>query len=232
MNFKWWKVVCVVLLTYTIIAGLLFKVPALPILHETIRNLYFHVTMWFAMIFILSVSVYHSIRYLSGFDKYYDIRAYESSKAGTFLGVLGILTGSLWARYTWNAWWANDPKLNGAAITLLFYFAYFILRSSLDDEKKKARVSAIYNIFSYVMLIVFLLVFPRLSDSLHPGNGGNPGFNSYDLDNKMRMVFYPAVIGWCMFAYWLMDIGVRIKTITDVTEDPETLDVFMPSEKL
>jgi heme exporter protein C len=219
MKFKWWKAVCVVLLTYTIIAGFLVKVPALPILHETIRNLYFHVTMWFAMIFILSVSVFNSIKFLSGFEQKYDIAATEAAKAGTFLGVLGILTGSLWARYTWNAWWANDPKLNGAAITLLFYFAYFILRSSMDDEKKKARIAAIYNIFSYVMLIVFLLVYPRLSDSLHPGNGGNPGFNTYDLDNNMRMVFYPAIIGWCMFAYWLMELGVRIKKLSVITEE-------------
>lgn len=219
MKLTWWKVVCVALLIYTVIAGLLFKVPALPILNETIRNLYFHVTMWFAMIFILSISVFKSIKFLSGFEEKHDIAAFESAKAGTFLGILGILTGSLWAKYTWNAWWANDPKLNGAAITLLFYFAYFILRSSIDDEKKKARISAIYNIFSYVMLVVFLLVYPRMSDSLHPGNGGNPGFNAYDLDNNMRMVFYPAVIGWCMLAYWLMEIGIRLKKITAITEE-------------
>jgi heme exporter protein C len=171
------------------------------------------------MIFILSISVFKSVKFLSGFEEKYDISAFESAKAGTFLGILGILTGSLWAKYTWNAWWANDPKLNGAAITILFYFAYFILRSSIDDEKKKARISAIYNIFSYVMLVVFLLVYPRMSDSLHPGNGGNPGFNTYDLDNNMRMVFYPAVIGWCMLAYWLMEIGIRVKNITAITEE-------------
>lgn len=219
MRFTWWKLLCVVLLTYTLIAGLLIKVPALPILNETIRNLYFHVTMWFAMIFILFISVWNSIKYLSGFDLTYDIKANEAAKTGTFLGILGILTGSLWARYTWNAWWANDPKLNGAAITLLFYFAYFVLRSSVDDQQKKARISAIYNIFSYVMLVVFLLVYPRLSDSLHPGNGGNPGFNAYDLDNNMRLVFYPAIIGWCIFAFWLTDLGVRLKKLSHSFED-------------
>ncbi len=219
MKIKWWKALCIALLLYTIIAGLLIKVPALPILHETIRNLYFHVTMWFAMIFILSVSVWNSVRFLSGFEQKYDTVAVESAKAGVFLGILGILTGSLWAKYTWNAWWANDPKLNGAAITLLFYFAYFILRSSLEDENKKARISAIYNIFSYVMLIVFLLVYPRLSDSLHPGNGGNPGFNTYDLDSTMRKVFYPAVIGWCIFSYWLTELGIRLKKAAMITDE-------------
>ena len=44
---SWWKIVSVLLILYSIIAGFLIQVPALPILHETIRNLFFHVTMWF-----------------------------------------------------------------------------------------------------------------------------------------------------------------------------------------
>lgn len=227
MKFTWWKAACVLLLVYTLIAGLLVDVPALPILNETIRNLYFHVTMWFAMIFILAISLWNSIRFLSDFNLKYDTAAYESAKVGTFLGILGILTGSLWARFTWGGWWADDPKLNGAAITLLFYFAYFILRSSLDDQQKKARLSAIYNIFSYVMLIVFVMILPRMTDSLHPGNGGNPGFNTYDLDNNMKMVFYPAVIGWCLFAYWLMNIGIRIKKLNIAQEDSSEFDTLV-----
>jgi len=62
MKKNWWKIVAVISVLYTIIAGFLFNVPAQPILHETIRNLYFHVPMWFAMMTILFVSVWHSIK--------------------------------------------------------------------------------------------------------------------------------------------------------------------------
>ena len=110
-------------------------------------------------------------------------------------------------------WWINDVKLNGAAITLLIYAAYFILRGSIDEEQKRARISAVYNIFAYVMLIVFLMILPRMNDSLHPGNGGNPGFNKYDLDSNMRMVFYPAVIGWILFAVWIFTLRVRVNKL-------------------
>jgi heme exporter protein C len=95
----------------------------------------------------------------------------------------------------------------------LFYFAYFILRNSIDDDQKKARISAIYNVFSYVMLIVFLMVLPRLTDSLHPGNGGNPGFGKYDLDSTMRMIFYPSIIGWSLLGWWMVTLKVKIKKI-------------------
>jgi len=213
MKKHWWKVIAIVFVLYTIIAGFLFKVPAQPILHETIRNLYFHVPMWFGMMTILFVSLWHSIKYLGNSDINSDIVASQAANTGMLLGILGIVTGSLWAKYTWGAWWVADTKLNGAAITLLIYLAYFILRGSLDEEQKRARISAVYNIFAYIMLIVFLMILPRLNDSLHPGNGGNPGFNSYDLDSTMRMVFYPAVIGWILLGVWLMTLKIRIEKL-------------------
>jgi heme exporter protein C len=49
MRKAWWKVTCVLLLAYTIIGGLLLPVPRLSIVNETIRNLYFHVPMWFGI---------------------------------------------------------------------------------------------------------------------------------------------------------------------------------------
>jgi heme exporter protein C len=50
-------------------------------------------------------------------------------------------------------------------------------------------------------------------DSLHPGNGGNPAFSSYDLDKNMRVVFYPAVIGWSLIGFWIADLRIRLKNI-------------------
>ncbi|MBX7202321.1 MAG: cytochrome c biogenesis protein [Bacteroidia bacterium] len=209
---NWWKVMAVILVFYTIIMGFLGEVPALFVLNETIRNLYFHVTMWFCMMALLSVSVYHSIAYLVKplYEK--DLKAASFAGTGLFFGMLGIATGSVWARFTWGAWWVNDPKLNGAAVSVLIYMAYLILRNSLDEEQKRARISAVYNIFAYVLMLVFLMVYPRLNqvDSLHPGNGGNPAFSSYDLDSQMRLVFYPAVAGWVLIGVWLTSLRIRL----------------------
>lgn len=207
----WYKFLGVVLVLYSIIMGFLGDVPKLPILHETIRNLYFHVTMWFSMIFVLGGSVVYSLKYLSKSKIEDDIRAEVMANCGILFGVLGLITGSLWARFTWGDWWANDPKLNGAAISMLIYLAYIVLRNSMDEEQKRARIAAVYNIFAFVLLIVFLLVYPRMNkvDSLHPGNGGNPAFGAYDLDKNMRIVFYPAVLGWIFMGLWFANISYR-----------------------
>lgn len=213
MKKNWWKILGALLVAYSIVAGFLFPVPAQFILHETIRNLYFHVPMWFSMMVVLGVSASYSIGYLNNSNFNNDIVASQAANVGMLLGVLGLTTGSVWAKYTWGAWWVADVKLNGVAVSMLIYIAYFILRGSIDEEQKRARVAAVYNIFAFVMYMVFIMVLPRLNDSLHPGNGGNPGFNKYDLDSTMRTVFYPAVLGWILIALWLMTLKIRTEKL-------------------
>jgi heme exporter protein C len=210
---NWWKILGSILVLYATIAGFLNSVPELPILHESIRNLYFHVPMWFSMIILFSVSVFHSIKYLLSNDPKADLKAVESVNVGVVFGILGIVTGAIWAKYTWGQAWSFDVKQNFAAIALLLYFAYLVLRNAIDEEQKRAKISAIYNIFAFPMMVVLLFVLPRLSDSLHPGNGGNPGFNSYDLDSRMRMVFYPACLGWILIGYWIYTLTYRLRTL-------------------
>lgn len=211
MKQYWWKVLCVILVTYTIIAGLLMPSPALPILHESIRNLYYHVPMWFGMTILLMISMIYSIRFLYRNNLELDIYATAAARIGLLMGVLGILTGMQWARTTWGAWWTNDPKLMGAAVGLLIYLAYFVLRNSIDDIDRRAKVSAVFNIMAYAIFIPTIFIVPRLTDSLHPGNGGNPGFSAYDLDGGMRLVFYPAVLGWSLLGVWIMTLVARIR---------------------
>src|SRR5688572_20810252 len=213
MEKHWWKILSAILLFYTVIAGFLGDVPTMAILNESIRNLYFHVTMWFAMMILMIVSLVYSIKYLGSFELKSDVIAEESARVAMLFGVLGLLTGMVWAKYTWGAWWVNDVQLNGAAGTMLVYTAYFLLRNSMDDEQKKARISAVYSIFAFAMMIVFIIILPRMTDSLNPGKGGNPGFSSYDLDHRLRLVFYPAVIGWTLLGVWIMSLRIRLRNI-------------------
>lgn len=215
LGLNWWKWLSVILVTYSLVAGMLIDVPALPILNESIRNLFYHVTQWFGMMIILTASLVYSVIHLMKGDMRSDRIAAESINVALFMGVLGILTGSLWAKFTWGGWWTNDPKLNGVAMGMLVYLAYIVLRGSMDEEQKRARVAAVYNIFAYVMFMVFIMVLPRLTDSLHPGNGGNPGFGGYDLNDNMKLVFYPAIIGWTLLGVWLVNIRVRLTQLNE-----------------
>ena len=218
---NWWKLLGIGLILYSIIAGFLIRIPELPIIRESIRNLFFHVVMWFSMMVMFGTSLVRSLRYLSTFDIKHDVYAIQSVNVGLFFGIMGIVTGMEWANFTWGTPWTNDPQLNGAAITILAYFAYLVLRRSIDEENKRARIAAVYNVFAFVMLIVFIGIFPRLAQgSLHPGKGGSP-MTVTNLDFTMRLVFYPAIAGWIIIGYWLTGIRVKMANIRQHLDNPE-----------
>ncbi len=222
---SWWKIASILLLIYTVVGGFLMKVPALPALQETIRNLYFHVCMWFAMMILFTVSVVNSIKYLRTFNLKYDIYARHYAAVGIVMGALGYATGAIWMTYTWAdpnnpafqsfSALAREPKLIGAAIALLIYFAYMVLRDSISDLDKRARISSVYNIFAYAMLFPSIWILPRVMDSLHPGREGNPALNTSDIDSSMRIVFYPAVIGWTLLGVWITTLKIRLHLLKE-----------------
>jgi heme exporter protein C len=217
-----YKALSIILLFYAVIAGFLFDVPQLIVIGESIRNLYFHVGMWFSMITLLIISVFFSIRYLKTNKLSDDTIAHEAVNTAVVFGLLGIITGMVWAKTTWGHWWVNDPKLNGAAITMLAYLAYKILRGSVKNEVLTARISSIYNILAFVMMLVFMMILPRtIGNSIHPGQGGNPALNPTELDNSMRLVFYPALLGWILLSIWILEIRVRLGNLKSKSEQKD-----------
>ena len=215
------KIACIILLIYSVWQGFLGQVPRQAILNETVRNLYFHVTMWFSMIFLLGTSVVHSIRYLRKGNLENDLISNAYVETGLVFATLGLITGSIWAKFTWGDWWTNDPKLNSVAIGMLIYLAYGLVRSSMPDEQQRARISNVYNIFAFVIFMILIWILPRMTDSLHPGNGGNPGFSKYDLDSNMRLVFYPAILAWTLLGFWIANLRIRLKKISQLTTENE-----------
>lgn len=224
MRKSWWKILGVLLLVYTFTVGLLITVPYNPQLEQTIRNLFFHVCMWFGMMILFTVSFVRAIKYLRTGNHVDDIASRQYAGVGILFGLLGYATGAIWMSYTWAdpnkpayesfASLAREPKLIGAAIALLVYAAYLVLRDSIDDMDKKARVSAVYNIFAYAMLFPSIWIVPRLLDSLHPGGTeGNPALDFKSASPNMRMVFYPAIIGWTLIGVWIATLKIRWKIL-------------------
>ncbi len=215
MTFKntWWKALGAILIVYVSVAGMIGNVPRLPILNETIRHVYYHVPLWFAMMTLMTISMVRSFQYLKNGDINYDHAAFQYAHVAFLFGILGFITGAIWGNFTWGDPLPIDPKLIAVEIGMLIYAAYFVLRGSFEDEQKKARLSAVYNIFAFAAFMPLVWILPRVTDSLHPGNGGNPAFGKYDMDNAMRLVFYPAVIGWILIGLWISSIRIRIKKL-------------------
>jgi len=189
--------------------------PFRNILEETIRNIFFHVSLWFSMFILFIVSLVYSIQYLRAYNVRFDNIATSFALTGVIYGLMGTATGAIWAKYTWGTFWTTDVKLNMTAILLLIYLAYFMLRSSVQDIDRKRKLASAYNIFAFIMIIPLIFVIPRMTDSLHPGNGGNPGLGGEDLDHTLRMVFYPAVLGFTLLGVWIAGLFIRLRNIEE-----------------
>ena len=216
----WWKLLSFILLLYAVTYGFYVSIPETMIL-QTMRNLFYHVGMWFGMLTMLIISFIYSLKYLKGFNQNFDRIAIEAVNVGLMFGFLGIFSGMIWANFTWGSPWVKDPKLNGAAVGLVIYLAYIILRSSVEDRHKRAKVSAVYNIFAFILWIIFVMILPRLAgDSLHPATGDNSTpVLPMQLDPSMRTVFYPAMLGWILLGTWILQLRIRISKINHYLEE-------------
>ncbi len=225
VNMKWYRtgrMVVALWLTAVILGAFLLAIPRINILEHTARNLYFHVPMWFTLMAAVVVSAYHSVRFLGSGDRVRDVRAAEAARVGVVFGLMGLATGIFWSRFTWyqgtGIWWNWDPRQSMAAVELLIYGAYFVLRDSIDDPDRRGRIAAVYNVFAAATVPFLLYVLPRQLDSLHPGAEGNPAFSEIT-HPVMRLVFYPAVIGFIGLFWVLYTQRTRLRLLEEELED-------------
>lgn len=211
----WYKILAIGIVTYVLVYGLLIKLPTdVGVLDETIRNLFYHVPMWFGMMLILLAAWVNSIIYLNRPSVKRDVYATELTHVGILMGFCGLFTGMFWAYNTWGTPWTNDPKLNGVAAGMAMYGGYYLINKTIADTEKRARIGAVYNIFVFPLFISLIYIMPKLSQfSIHPGSGDTVNFKTYNNTNNMQIVFYPAVIGWTLLFVWIAELRSRLALI-------------------
>ena len=158
MKHYWWKISGVILVCYSIVAGFYIDVPDLPLIEQTIRNMFFHVPMWFTMMLIFIISFVFSILNLISQKEKNEIIANEAVNVGLLFGVLGIITGMIWAKFTWGSWWLKDPKLNGALVSVMIYLIYPILRTSFEG-KQRTIILSVYNVTAFIFMFFMVTIF-------------------------------------------------------------------------
>ncbi len=134
------------------------------------RIFYLHVPIALTAYAMFGWAAWKALRLLWTRGERYDLESYTAVHVGVIFGVLTLVTGSIWAKASWDHWWEwGDRQLVLFLILFLFYSAYFMLRYSLDPGPARARISAVYALMGVVLLPVSFLAV-RLADNLvHPG---------------------------------------------------------------
>lgn len=188
--------------------------PLIPGLEDKARNIFFHVpTAWTAVLAFLT-SMYFGIRYLRTKNMDYDLKSASAAGLGFLFCVLATVTGALWARFNWGAFWNWDPRQTSIFILLLIYGAYFALRSAVESEEKRASLSAVYSLLAGLTVPFFVFLMPRMMAGLHPGALDDPGgkgplFEGSMMAPNMRVLFYVSLLGFTLLFVWLLQLRIR-----------------------
>jgi heme exporter protein C len=196
-------------LTVVICFAIIAPIPAVGSMGERARILYFHVpTAWVSTVAFVMALVYGA-QYIRKRDILYDYKASASAALGLIFAVLATVTGAIWAKFEWGAFWNWDPRQTSIFVLILVYGAYFALRSAVESEEQRAKLSSVYSILAGITVPFFVFIFPRIVDSLHP----DPIVNSsgkVKMDTNMLIIFLSSLAGFTGLYAWMLNLRIRI----------------------
>lgn len=217
-----WKIFLFLLMSFISIAGISFPIvekpsswyefPFIPGLGENAKIIFFHVpTAWITVIAFLMSSIY-SFKYLKNKNLDDDVKAYVANQLGIVFCILATVTGAVWAKFAWGAFWSWDPRQTSIFALLLIYGAWFALRSSIESEEKRATLSSVYSLIAFVTVPFFIFIMPRIMTGLHPGSADDeisgPIVN-FKMNENMLLIFFLSLLAFTILYFWMWNIGYK-----------------------
>lgn len=136
--------------------------------------MFFHVPCAWTATLAFLVAAGYSAAYLARRNPRHDLIAAAAVRLGLLFAVLTLITGSIFARIMWGAYWNWDPRQTSYLLLVFLYGAYLFLRQSVADPERRSRMSAAYALFAGILMPFLVFVAPRVTASLHPQTIINP----------------------------------------------------------
>lgn len=135
-----------------------------------------HVPIAWVAFLAFFVTFVFSILFLVTRKRLYDTYAYISAEIGVVFTTLVLITGMIWAKSSWNTWWAWEPRLTTSLILWFIYLAYVMIRQMDGVWEKKARLGAVFGIIGFVDVPIVFMAIRWWNTKFHPvvfGEGTN-----------------------------------------------------------
>ena len=200
-------------------AAFLWPEPAQGFIGESSRIVFFHVPCAMVGALAFVVAAFYSLAYLRERNPERDDVALASVRLGLLFAVLTIVTGSIFSRIMWGAYWNWDPRQSSYLLLIFLYAAYLFLRAAIDDPERKARLAASYALFAVIPMFFLVFVAPRITTSLHPQTVINPE-GKILMDTPTRVVFFGSLAGFTGLFLWMLRLEARAARLARAVAPP------------
>ncbi len=202
-------------------SGMVFLyAPLERVMGQVQKVFYFHVAAnWVGMLGFLVAGVAGVVYLLKG-DRHWDIVGLSAVEIGMVFSLIGVITGSIWARPVWNTWWTWDPRLVTVTIMELVYAAYLMLRQGIEDPDRRARFGAVYAIVGVLSVpLTFLSI--RIFRTIHPvviGSNDPTAQGTFDMTPRMLQTFLFSLFTFTVLFADLLWRRIRLGELADRVE--------------
>jgi heme exporter protein C len=181
-------------------------------MREVQKIFYIHVSSaWVAFLAFFVVFVL-SIMYLVTRKRIYDIYAGISAEIGVVFTTIVMTTGPIWARSSWNTWWAWEPRLTTSLILWFIYLAYIMIRQMDGAWDKKARLSAVFGIIGFIDVPIVFMAIRWWQSKFHPiVFGDGPSQKGGGVEPEMLVALIAMTISFTLLYVVLLQKGVYLE---------------------
>ncbi len=208
----WWKILLFLVMSAVIVAGFITNAPQKQI-GEASRIFYFHIPQAWLCVVAFAMSAFYSMRFLKNRKLIDDDYAVDTARLGFIFCLLATITGSIFAKVTWGSFWNWDPRQTSIFILLLIYGALFALRSAVEDEDRRATLSAAYSIFAFVTVPFLVFVVPRMVTSLHPTDSVIDENLKFTMGVQVRSIFFSSLAAFSVLYFWMLSLTKRLNLL-------------------
>jgi heme exporter protein C len=192
-------------------AAMIFLVaPTEATMGDVQRILYMHVAVaWCGLTGCVAMAGCGAM-YLARRRLEWDYWSQASGEIGWLCTTLTLVTGSAWAHEAWGTWWTWEPRLTSSLVLWTIYAGIFLIRSSIDDPHRRARLGAVLAL-ACLCDVPLVVMATRWFRGVHPVTP--------EMDPVMRLVLAVSVITFsAFFAYLIVQRRRQLEACERVTE--------------
>ena len=166
---------------------------------EVQRIFYIHMPSFFGAFTAFGATVLGGILYLWRRRDAWDKIAVAGVEVGLAFSLINLLTGAIWARPIWNTWWTWDPRLTSAAVMVLVYAAYLMVRAGIEDRDRQRNFMSVYGILAFTSVLTTLFIIRIVPETIHPvivGASPQNAQGGFEATSGVVLALLPSLLVW------------------------------------